>query len=209
VPIYIINLEKRVDRKNEVANEIEKIFYKSNQEITFVNALPTPRNGAIGCSSSHAYALSRFLFETDAPACIILEDDFLCNDNNYFIEVLTSCLEIIDEWDVALLAHNVAFKRKATTKSNLFKILNSQTASAYIVNRKYAPNLIKLFFDSAYLLNAAIGEINNIESKYFYSLDMLWKNEQIHNNFIACFPPCSIQRESFSNIEEKKVNYKV
>jgi glycosyl transferase family 25 len=209
IPIYVVNLKKREDRLHTTLLELQNIFDIKKVKVNLIEAQYSPRNGAIGCSSSHAFAISKFLHETDAPAGLFIEDDFQCLDPIYFINTLDKILSLPSKWDVALLAHNQAFKQAPTDHANIFKILNAQTTSAYIVNRVYAPNLIQLFFKSSNLLSTSVGHIENSNSNYLFALDMLWKNEQINNFFIAPFPPCSIQRESFSDIENRNVNYGV
>jgi GR25 family glycosyltransferase involved in LPS biosynthesis len=209
IPIYIINLKSRVDRHELVILELQKIFKDVLNNIEFIEALYTPRNGAIGCSTSHAYAMSQFLYKTDAPCCLIIEDDFECDDPDYFIQCFTSILKTQEKWDVALFAHNQAIEKSQTSIYNLKHVLNSQTASAYMINRHYAPDLVSLFYKSSILLNSGTQEFHNKISNHLYAIDMLWKNEQIFRNYLAFFPPASRQRLDFSNIENKTVDYKV
>ncbi len=209
IPIYVISLKSRTDRRKLLIDELNLIFNNLDQDVVVVDSLLTPRNGAIGCSSSHAYALSRFMFETDAPCCLILEDDFQCFDVNYFIDSFLNFLKLIEHWDVALLAHNQAVSCVQKYTENINRVVNSQTTSAYMVNRKYAPQLIQLFFHSSNLLSQNLMIFPNSTSNQLFSLDMLWKNEQINNNYLAAIPAASFQRADFSNIENNFVDYKV
>jgi GR25 family glycosyltransferase involved in LPS biosynthesis len=95
IPIYIISLKSRADRRKLLIDELNHIFTTLDQVVVVVDSLLTPRNGAIGCASSHAYALSRFMFETDSQCCLILEDDFQCLDVDYFINSFLNFLKLI------------------------------------------------------------------------------------------------------------------
>lgn len=209
IPIYVISLKSRSDRRKLIIEELNNIFTMLDKDVVVVDSLLTPRNGAIGCSSSHAYALSRFMFETDSQCCLILEDDFQCFDANYFINSFLNFLKLIDHWDVALLAHNQAISCSQKYTENIDRVVNAQTTSAYMVSRNYAPQLIQLFFHSSTLLKQNLTNFPNATSNHLFSLDMLWKNEQINNNYLAAIPAASFQRANFSNIENDFVDYKV
>jgi glycosyl transferase family 25 len=209
IPIYIISLKSRADRRKLLIDELNHIFTTLDQVVVVVDSLLTPRNGAIGCASSHAYALSRFMFETDSQCCLILEDDFQCLDVAYFINSFLNFLKLIDHWDVALLAHNQAIACSQKFTGNINRVINAQTASAYMVNRNYAPQLIHLFYHSSNLLRRSLTDFPNATSNHLFAIDMLWKNEQITNNYLATIPAASFQRADFSNIENNFVDYKV
>jgi GR25 family glycosyltransferase involved in LPS biosynthesis len=205
---YLINLPRRSDRRAEAMSEIRDL--KLNPELVrVVDAQYSPRNGVIGCAASHAYALSRFLFESDGPWCLVLEDDFTVDNKNEFQKKLEPLLTSEQNWDVLLLASNVAVPTEATIYPNVFRVINSQTASAYIVNRRYAPVLIKEFYESAYLLSETFRRFKNRSANLFYASDMVWKSLQLKDRFYAFLPALAIQRESFSEIENRMVSYGV
>jgi GR25 family glycosyltransferase involved in LPS biosynthesis len=204
---YILNLPHRLDRKKECLSQLDAAGL-NRKLVQFIDAKYTLRNGAIGCSLTHAFALSRFLFETEAPFCLILEDDFQIKDPTTFIASLKSPILKKDFWDVLLLASNMAVGFK-TELPNIYRVMNSQTASAYLVTRDYAPTLIKTFYESANLMSKNFLQIENNEAKHFFALDMLWKQNQIHNKFMAFIPQIIYQRESYSDIENAVKDYKV
>ncbi len=208
IPIYVISLKSRADRRKLLTDELNMIFTNLDEDVVVIDSLLTPRNGAIGCSASHAYALSRFMFETDSQCCLILEDDFQCFDVNYFINSFLNFLKLVDNWDVALLAHNQAVSCSQKYTDNINRVVNCQTTSAYMVNRKYAPQLIQLFFHSSNLLSQNLTNFPNATANHLFSLDMLWKNEQINKNYLAAIPAASFQRADFSNIQNNFVDYK-
>jgi GR25 family glycosyltransferase involved in LPS biosynthesis len=169
----------------------------------------TSRNGLIGCGLSHAYALSKFLFESEGDACVIFEDDFYVLDPDNFQEKVSPVLTSDDNWDVLLLASNLAMPIGNTKYSGVFRIVNAQTASAYVVKRTYAPKLIKLFYEATNQLSALSLTVDKKTCNHFYGHDMLWKTLQLEDRFWAFLPALCVQRESFSDIEQRVVSYGV
>jgi GR25 family glycosyltransferase involved in LPS biosynthesis len=169
----------------------------------------SPSNGAIGCANSHAFALSRFLFESDSPSCLILEDDFYCDDPSSFNNGLRKIITAEFEWDVVLFASNVAVPIELSQTPNLFRVANAQTTSAYMVNRKFAPCLIKLFYECAETMSENTIGLNSAVFKHLSAIDIRWKELQIHEKFYAFLPPLSRQGESHSDIENKLTSYGV
>ena len=204
---YILNLPQRVDRKKDCLLQIHSSGL-NEKFVHFIDAKYTPRNGAIGCSLSHAYALSQFLFDTEAPFCLILEDDFEIKNPEKFCADLNPVILKKDFWDVLLLASNAAVGFK-TDIPNVYKALNSQTTSAYMVTREYAPTLIKVFYESANFLSQNFLQLENNIAKHFYALDMLWKHNQQYDKFMAFMPQLIHQRESYSDVENALKDYKV
>ena len=205
---YVINLPHRKDRRSEAEKELKKIGLCDNL-VEFLPAKMTMRNGLIGCGFSHAFALSKFLFESEGDACVIFEDDFHIVEPDKFNERTAEVLASEDGWDVLFLASNQAIPVAPTKFSGVYKIHNAQTASAYVVKRAYAPKLIKLFFEAGNRLSALSLSTDKKIINHFYGHDMIWKTLQLEDNFWAFLPALCIQRESFSDIEQRVVAYGV
>ena len=205
---YVINLPHRKDRRAEAEKELKKIGLCEDL-IEFLPAKMTMRNGLIGCGYSHAFALSKFLFESEGDACVIFEDDFHVVDPDNFVERTADVLAVEDGWDVLFLASNQAIPVAPTKFPGVFKVHNAQTASAYVVRRSYAPKLIKLFFEAGNRLSALSLSMDKKIINHFYGHDMIWKTLQLEDNYWAFLPALCIQRESFSDIEQRVVSYGV
>jgi glycosyl transferase, family 25 len=205
VPTYVINLRNRADRRNHVVGELQAAGVNIAQVRT-VEAQRSLRNGAIGCAASHAYALSRFLYESDAPFCWIVEDDFQIKNRERLAD-LPAVLLAHEEWDVMLLASNVPYAVSGTTFAGVYRVHNAQTTSSYLVTRRYAPTLIKLFYDSAERMSTSALVVEKTAQKHFYAVDMAWKNLQISDRFFAFIPQLSHQMDSYSDVEQKDVSY--
>jgi hypothetical protein len=91
------------------------------------------------------------------------------------------------------------------------RVINSQTASAYLVGRLYAVKLVEVFFRSSVLLdlNDNLNSPNKELARHYFCLDILWKSLQVDDIFLAAFPALVKQRESYSDIEKRNVNYNV
>jgi GR25 family glycosyltransferase involved in LPS biosynthesis len=177
--------------------------------VQFQDAKYTPRNGAIGCALSQAFALSKFLFESNAEYCLIFEDDFEVLNPENFVDTLSGFLTSYEVWDVLLLASNLAVPISPHTHPNVFRVAHAQTASAYVVKRQYAPTLIKTFYEAAEYLSSRYLASDTKTQNYFYAIDMMWKPLQLKDNFYAFLPQLVRQRESYSDIENQRVSYGV
>ncbi len=203
---YVINLASRPEKKQWVISQLGSADFNMSL-VQFIEAQPTPRNGAIGCAMSHAYALSQFLYHSDAPYCLMIEDDFQIKDIPTFQTELSKLIQAHQEWDVLLLASNVPIPVSPTRFENVFRVHNAQTTSAYVVTREYAPTLIKTFYENGERLSSGIFSMTLPLQRHFYAIDMAWKTLQISDRFWGFIPSLSLQKEGFSDIEQKNVAY--
>jgi glycosyl transferase family 25 len=105
--IYVINLGRDVERLASVSANLasfgltfERVCAVVGKELPYFkkyvdlnsyawrNRMNTPRPGEVGCYLSHLKAMETFL-RTDAPWCIILEDD---------VELLPGFNEVLSRW---------------------------------------------------------------------------------------------------------------
>jgi glycosyl transferase family 25 len=161
--IYVINLDRDAERMASIRANLEAlglpferlpaVMGKDVPEweklvdlpaYAWRNRLDTPRAGEVGCYLSHLKAMETFL-RTDAPWCVILEDD---------VEVLPACAEILrslaekDDWDLVKLFNfhsgMPVTKRALAGGHRLVAHLTRTTSSAaYVVNRRAAATLLK------------------------------------------------------------------
>lgn len=208
IDTFIISLKNRLDRRAQVESQLNAI--ELNRDLVrFQEARFTPRNGAIGCALSHAYALSRFMFESNSEYCLIFEDDFEILNPDTFNQTVSDVLTKFDGWDVLMLASNVAVPTAGAVYPNVYRVIHAQTASAYLVKRAYAPTLIKTFYEASEYMSSNYLRLETKSLNYFYAIDMLWKPLQFDGKYYAFLPQLVRQRESFSDIENKHVAYGV
>jgi len=204
----VINLRERTDRKSECLIEFQRANVVVSEE-TFFPAKRDLSDGAVGCALSHAQALSDFLFYTESDFALMLEDDFRIVQSENFLEDLDAIFRLSDGWDVFLLAHNQAVAVDPTTAPAIFRVANSQTLSAYVVRRSFAPKLISTFFESAEHLRhfRRMATDRRQLIHHLFAADMMWKGLQIEHKFLARFPAHITQRPSHSDIQGKFVDY--
>ena len=211
VLLKIINLEHRYDRKGECMAELALAGIAAGDE-SFFKAYHKPDFGELGASLSHANLIASYLTESECPYLAVFEDDFEITDKAAFLADLTKAVSISDRWSVFLLSHNQAVPVRVIDKDEgFYRVINSQTASGYLVKRDFASRLMAVFFDSVTglqntrLIGDEVGDI----AKTFYCLDILWKKLQTEVTFAARFPPIVKQRPGYSDIEKKHVDYGV
>ena len=199
--LYFINLRERPDRLSKIKNELNKIGYPK-EKIIRVDAIKK-RDGALGCGLSHLKALEMGL-NSMSNFIIILEDDFeFTNSKEKTLSILRQSL-YHPEWDVILLSCNGKSKPYSP---GLNKVLDCQTASGYIIQKKYIPVLLKEWSNAMRVrekLNPARGTTLYRET----CIDIAWKKLQ-NDRWYLTEPKLGKQYASFSSIENKHVDYKV
>ena len=208
--IKVINLEHRVDRREQCQAEFQAIGL-AESDYVIEKAKSLPGQGARGCSLSHARALCDFLYEDERPFLMMLEDDFQTREPEKFVPRVREALNWGPLWDVFLLAHNFAIPVTGTPMPDVYRLVNAQTTSGYIVGRDYVWRLVGLFLQSAEWLRRASYAIpeNRLRLEHFNAADMVWKQAQTVDRFWGPAPSWTLQRASFSDIEQRTVDYKV
>jgi len=208
--LKIINLAHRLDRRDESLRECVRAGLDVKNNI-FFSARHVTSNGALGCALSHAKLLADFLFESEKSHILVLEDDFTLRDIEKFHTTINAILRLAGSWDVFLLGHNTALPLENTQVPEVFRIINAQTTSGYLVNRGYAIKLIECFYRSAELLKRYdhLPEMFRATARGLLACDTLWKELQTEARFWATFPSLIYQRPSFSDVENREVSYGV
>ena len=206
--IDIINLPHRDDRRQESIESMRKIKDIVITTDNFFEACSMPDNGMLGCAISHFSIVAEFIKQPKYEYQIVFEDDI--EFRNEF--ELNSIFNVIDEFaptfDVFLFSHNTAIFTE-TIHLNYQKVINAQTASGYLITKKFAPKFLECF---ARAINF-MSKFSNPESRSLvnglFAHDQLWKQLQLDNFFITTNPAYGFQRASYSDIEKKEVNYGV
>lgn len=175
-------------------------------KIKRISAVSKPELGALGCGLSHVKTLDAFL-ETGELYCLVFEDDFQFTvDPNYFRFLLSHVFTVQKDFDVVMLGANV-MKEEKTESRFLWRILDAQTSSAYLIRRDYAKIVRDLLEEGMKRLEEWY-ELHK-EPKHDYCLDIYWKQLQPKGKWFVFHPKVGIQRESYSDIERKITNYGV
>lgn len=206
VPCYI-NLDSRADRKNETEEEFRKLDIHDSVRFP---AIYNSRNGAIGCLESHIKVLENY--DIDSPAIWICEDDvqFLVNRdvlNKYINEFMDS------SGDILCLGFNC---RKTNPYLNsLLRVFDTQTTSSYIVKSSFRPILLdfwKEFLDhiknnKEHSAKAIYDRLSIWKTPTYSAMDQSWKVLQQDYVFLIPNQKVLIQRPSYSDIENRVVEY--
>ena len=203
--IYYCNLKQRPDRNIEFLDEMEK-FGIPAEKIHRIDAVYTPGFGILGCGKSHNLALRHFL-DSGKEICAIFEDDFMFTESKETVNtILTQFFEKKVYFDCLMLAGNI-IQAVPTELPYLKKVYDGQTTSSYIITRHFASILLKLWEEAAQLMEIHIAQNGKIN--HYYCLDIAWKQLQPHNHWFIVEPKFGLQRESYSDIENKITNHLV
>jgi len=193
--VIYINLEKRLDRRIEIENELKWANIPLDKIIRF-NAIYNEK-GYIGCALSHIKCLE-YAIENNLENILILEDDFTFKRNKDYIESSLLKIKEFKDWDIILLATNI--RKINNFKENIFRLIEGKTTAAYLVNRRYFKILIENFQE-------ALKYLIETDNSQLYSIDVFWNILQKRDNWFTFFPTLGYQRVSYSDIEKALVNY--
>jgi len=189
-----INMDTRPDRKINVEKEIQQLGIP----IQRFNAIKL-QDGRIGCSLSHLKCLM-MAKENKWSHVLIVEDDIQFLNPATFKYQLGEFLSSGTDWDVLLFAgNNIPPYKSCGTHS--VQISKCQTTTGYMVNEHYYDKLIDNIRAGISLL------IKHPTIHVKYAIDKYWFQLQMVDKWFLITPLSVIQREDYSDIEQKMTNY--
>lgn len=190
-----INLENRKDRLQHVTREFEKMGVSAER----VNAIRT-KSGAIGCTLSHIRCIELAKIREYEYVCICEDDIHFKNPELLKANLAQFSENNTIEWDILILGGNNVppYEQVAEYCARIF---NCQTTTGYIVKKHYYDTLLSNFKESAQNL------MREPDNKPQYALDIYWKRLQTMGKWYMITPPTVTQIESYSDIENRSVNY--
>ena len=192
---YYINLEHRTDRKEHVTNQFEQLGLPVNR----FNAIQM-KNGAIGCSMSHLKLLQTAILN-DFEHILIVEDDIKFLDPELFKTQFNKFIEVHgNNWDVILFAGNNVPPYKKIDDTCI-KVTRCQTTTGYLVNGHYIKTLMQN------VKQGLTNLLNRPDDRKQFAIDVFWFNLQVKDRWFLITPLTVVQREDYSDIEERVVNY--
>jgi glycosyl transferase family 25 len=192
--IYYINLDHRVDRKNNMEKEFSKLNINNSERFSAIKN----SNGALGCSISHK-SIYQKVKNKNKPVLI-------CEDDALFLTSRTHIDNIIIEFlkdsrlDVLCLAYNDLFKIRVNR--HFFITSNTQTMSCYLLK----PYVINDFIEMA---DTSISGLSENKPEEYFAIDMVWKNLQRSYIFALPYTRFVVQKPSYSDIRKTEVNYNI
>jgi len=185
--VYYLNLDHRTDRKFSIEQQLKGLPWP----IVRVPGFFTQGRGIIGCGMSHIRALELFL-ESEHETCIIFEDDFA------FTRPKSEFVLPDFDWDVCMLGGCVT--KTEPLNENFERAIHVGTASGYAVTKKFAPILIQNFKEG---LEHLIRDFCPPK----YAIDVYMTKLQPVSNWLICKPVFGVQMPSYSDIENRYVNF--
>jgi len=190
-----INLEDRKDRRAYVEAELRKLKLHNAQRFNAVKLT----DGALGCTMSHLKCV-QMAKAAGWPYVFICEDDITFVVPKLVPVKLKRFVEAVKDWDVLILCGN-NFPPYTVVNSHCIKVENCQTTAGYIVRAHYYDTLIQNFKESAAALVA------NLADRRKYAIDIYWKRLQGKGAWYMLTPAMATQRDDWSDIENRHVQY--
>jgi len=187
-----INLSHRTDRNDHVIQQLQSIGLTGIR----VEAVEC-KYGAIGCGMSHIRCLE-MAKEQGWPSVCIVEDDIEFTNPTFFQEQLNTFLKSNTTWDVLLLGTNMG--PPFDKENGCLRVFNAQTTTGYIVKHHYYDTLLNCFQKS-------VGALIRDYNVKMYAIDIQWKQLQQRDRWYVLHPLTVIQKEDYSDIEQREVNY--
>lgn len=205
-----INLTSRPDRKIHIESQLRGVGLNP----TRFNAIKL-KNGRIGCSMSHLKCL-QIAKKNNWSHVMICEDDLLILNKETFVNSINKFFmthgdkdgdgdghgncNSNNKWNVLLLAGNNVPPYKKIDDTCI-QVSHCQTTTGYIVKMNYYDTLID---------NIRTG-IENLmktpDQHIVYAIDKYWIKLQKQHTWYMLAPVVAVQREDYSDIEERKTNY--
>jgi GR25 family glycosyltransferase involved in LPS biosynthesis len=190
--IYYINLAHRTDRNDHVRKQITSIGCTPIR----IDAVEC-KQGAIGCGMSHIRCLE-LAKEQNLPFICIVEDDIEFTDPDLFHSQLNAFLESSVDWDVLLLGTNMG--PPFDKEEGCLRVFNAQTTTGYMVKNRYYDTLLASFKKS-------VGYLLTDYNVKLFAIDIQWKRLQQRDRWYVLYPLTVIQRDDYSDIEKRHVEY--
>lgn len=193
---FYINLEHRTDRNVHVTEQLTNLGLEDFKRF---NAIKMD-NGAIGCSMSHLKILQNAV-DNNLDHVLIVEDDITFLNPELFKTNFETFLQRKgNDWDVILFAGN-NMPPYDPIDDVCIKVKRCQTTTGYLVNGHYIKKL---------MTNVKMGLtrlICNPGQHAMYAIDKFWFLLQAIDKWYLIIPPTVVQREDYSDIEKKRINY--
>lgn len=184
--IYCINLDERQDRWVSAKKEFELIGISNYERFSAIkNDI-----GHIGCRDSHIEVI-KDAKKNNYNKILILEDDFVfINKNKNLIDSILKQLSNV-EWELFYFGATVHLYdgKLVTVDENLVLTNFAYTTHSYAVNSNVFDFIIE---------NGKNHEIIDV----FYNSNIVINKKTFISNPMIC-----LQRESYSNVENKNTNY--
>ena len=194
--IYCINLDRREDRWNETLEELKKwglsdsVSRYSAIDGNTLNNDTVINNGELGILTTHINIITEAK-ENNYNNILILEDDIEFTKE---IENIDEYMSLVpSDWDMLYFGGN--------HNKHIGKEINLLNEKIIKLNETYGINCVVIN-------NTVYDLILNLITKRNKPIDVYYADIQKSYNCYGFNPSIALQRESFSDIQNKNVNYK-
>ena len=217
---YYINLQHREDRRRQIEQTLGDAFIPF-ERFDGVNARldenkhliahcfdATICPGQVGCQLSHMRVLDAAMAR-GVEHIAVFEDDFVFQGHVNLSMVQSAIQETMSSvpyWDVIVLSLNIlsetVWKNVSIAFSDVLRVHVSQvheaqTTGGYIARRSIMPAMYAAFAEC------------NVTADYVTAIDQCWKPLQHRFVWVGFEPQPGTQMKSFSDIEQRDVNYQL
>lgn len=204
--IYVLNLDKRADRwaAMQATCTAQGLNPAALQRLS---AVEDAGFGALGCAKSHLAALSHFITHESAPYCLVLEDDFeLVRPWGEFVTAFNGLAAERIDWD-ALMLMGTAVLALPPRAPGVARVIEAQSGAAYLLPRRYVPAVMACFAETIVQMETMRPLTPRHPLNARLAIDQAWKPLQRRDRWFIFSPAFGRQRPSFSDIEQRDVNY--
>jgi glycosyl transferase family 25 len=188
-----INLDRRTDRRAEFESECQRMGFHVDR---FPAVAEQP--GFLGCHKSHL-AVLRMARDNDWDHVLIFEDDFqFLVSPTEFQSLLSEFFSSGIEYDVVMLSYNI--QRQEPHNALLGKVLEAQTASGYLVHKRFYNTLIQN-------LEYHLPLLESTGAHWLHLNDQCWKSIQAEAKWYYFTTRIGKQRPSFSDLSNRFMDY--
>ena len=191
---FYINLDERKDRREHVEMQLNWMGITGER----FSAVKT-KFGAIGCTMSHIKCLE-MAKERDYDMVFICEDDIQFINKDTLHNSVNKFMETVKEWDVCIIGGNNGRPFKPVNEICV-QVQNCQTTTGYVVKKHYYDVLLKNFRES-------VQNLIRSQNIRLHALDIYWKQLQGRDKWFLLIPIMAYQKEGYSDIEKKNVDYR-
>jgi len=197
--VFYINLEHRKDRKEHVESQLKSVGITEFERFNAVKL----SNGRVGCSMSHLQCL-KLAKERNYDHLMICEDDTTFLNPTLFKNQINTFFQNINinikKWDVLLLGGNNVPPYQPIDDTCI-RVSHCQTTTCYLVQNHYFDTLIANIKEGIQHL------MREPDNHRYYAIDMYWLQLQKKDIWLLIVPLSVIQKEDYSDIEQRRTNY--
>jgi hypothetical protein len=204
--IIYINLEHRIDRKEQIIKTLSEHFPK--EIIHRIPGVLNIKNPQLGCAQAHINALEHAI-TNDWKHVLIMEDDMLFNDFEKNYKKLQELMS--SPYDAIVLGGIYVEHNPETSKLN-----KCSSTGAYLVNQNYYHTLIANFKDG---ISGLIKETIKLQTRNFwwnlnkgsidkrnsYIIDLYWQRLHQKDNWFII--PLCYSKENYSDTLKRVENW--